>query len=248
MSKLYAAVALVALSAAPVFADQDLGGVLKVWPKDHGLFVVVNAQERIPSSVVEKSVERLASAFNIDVRCQKGAAPEIKEIPALISTLEAKGAIWVVDDSAYPISIAATENNWGILNVAQFSVDADDSVRDDRFAKYAMRLFANINGASDSPMMPACVMKQAVGLRGVDALQCSDYSPEAFGKVSSFLELAGYKQCLTGTYYDACEEGWAPAPTNDVQKSIWDKVHQLPTKPIRILPPSKRLDRVNVSK
>ena len=27
------------------------------------------------------------------------------------------------------------------------------------------------------------------------------------------------------TYRQACIEGWAPAPTNDVQKAIWEKVH-----------------------
>ena len=26
-----------------------------------------------------------------------------------------------------------------------------------------------------------------------------------------------------GTYRSACEHGWAPAPTNDVQKAIWEE-------------------------
>ncbi|MBR4617332.1 MAG: hypothetical protein IKO55_17115, partial [Kiritimatiellae bacterium] len=69
---------------------------------------------------------------------------------------------------------------------------------------------------------------------GVDNLVCATYSPEACSKISNFLALAGYKRCNVGTYYDACEEGWAPPPTNAVQKAIWDKVHQLPTKPLTI--------------
>ena len=30
------------------------------------------------------------------------------------------------------------------------------------------------------------------------------------------------------------QQGWAPAPTNEVQQAIWDKVHQIPDKPITI--------------
>ena len=43
------------------------------------------------------------------------------------------------------------------------------------------------------------------------------------------------------TYKKACEEGWAPAPTNDIQKAIWDKVHAMPTAPIKIKPETKKV-------
>ena len=36
------------------------------------------------------------------------------------------------------------------------------------------------------------------------------------------------------SYHKACEERWAPAPTNDIQRAIWDKVHAIPDKPITI--------------
>jgi hypothetical protein len=45
------------------------------------------------------------------------------------------------------------------------------------------------------------------------------------------------------TYLKACEEGWAPAPTNDVQKAIWDKVHAMPTEPIKIKPETKKQEK-----
>ena len=35
-------------------------------------------------------------------------------------------------------------------------------------------------------------------------------------------------------YRKACMDGWAPAPTNEYQKAIWDQVHAIPTKPIKI--------------
>ena len=45
------------------------------------------------------------------------------------------------------------------------------------------------------------------------------------------------------TYRKACEEGWANPPTNDVQKAIWDKVHALPTEPLKIKPEEKKTEK-----
>ena len=35
-------------------------------------------------------------------------------------------------------------------------------------------------------------------------------------------------------YSRACREGWAPFPTNAVQKAFWEKVHAIPDRPITI--------------
>ena len=35
-------------------------------------------------------------------------------------------------------------------------------------------------------------------------------------------------------YRKAVQEGWAPAPTNEYQKAVWDKVHALPKNPMKI--------------
>jgi hypothetical protein len=48
------------------------------------------------------------------------------------------------------------------------------------------------------------------------------------------LKAIGITKKVVKTYLDACEEGWAPAPTNDVQKAIWDKVHAAPKNPMKI--------------
>ena len=36
------------------------------------------------------------------------------------------------------------------------------------------------------------------------------------------------------TYREACREGWAPPPTNDLQRAIWEETRKLPEKPIKI--------------
>lgn len=235
-----AALAVSTAAGATETAD-ELGGNIVVWPKDPGKFLFVNSQKRLAGPVLEKPVDWLRAEFAIDIRMVDGKFPDVRAVPATLEGLDAKGAIWIVDDLALPVSLVAADNGWGILNIAPLLADSPDAAnRDRRIAKFLYRTFASLHGIGDSVMMPACVMKHAVGIDGVDGLACATYSPEACSKIRAFLSLAGYKSCRAGTYYDACEEGWAPRPTNAVQKAIWDKVHQLPTKPLTIQRESSR--------
>ena len=221
---------------------EDYGDEIVVWPKNHGSFLFVNTQSRLSADLLSEPIKALAFDFYVDIRLVKGAgAVDIRSIPAELKGLGAKGGIWIVDDPALPISLSASEDGWGILNVSPILADSsDEKILSTRVQKLVKRTFANVNGIGDSTMMPACVMKQAIGIAGVDGLVCSSYSPEAFSKITSYLDLSGYKRCRRGTYYEACEEGWAPTPTNAAQRAIWDKVHQFPTKPLTIQRESDR--------
>ena len=52
--------------------------------------------------------------------------------------------------------------------------------------------------------------------------------------IKKYLSAAGVTPLRRTIYRRACQEGWAPAPTNDVQKAIWDKVHAIPKTPMKI--------------
>ena len=242
MNRIVFATAVFAACAALGGDDDDLGGDIVVWPKDPGRFLFVNAQKKVADEVLARPVSSVSADFGIDVRKVEGAAPDLHAVPETLRKLGAKGALWIVDDPSLPIALVAAEDGWGVLNMAPLTKDSPDSEKlGKRVAKFIYRTFANINGIGDSSMMPACVMKQAVGVEGVDNLVCATYSPEACSKIGCYLKMAGYKRCNRGTYYDACEEGWAPAPTNAVQKAIWDKVHALPTAPLKIKPEAKKV-------
>lgn len=242
MKKLLVAFAAVAI-VGEVFAnaDEDEGGRLNIWPKDHGKFLFVNSQKTVDQSVFKRPVGILASQFNFDIQLVSGVAPEVRGVKEALAKLGAKGVIWIVDDSAYPLSLGACEDGWAFINTFSLVADnPDEKLLAKRVEKMVNRTFANIHGIGDSQMMPQCVMKTAVGLEGIDKLICSEYSPEPLMKINAYMVQAGYKHGRHGTYYDACEEGWAPAPTNAVQKAIWDKVHELPTKPLTIQRESER--------
>lgn len=237
---LFVGCCLAAACAIAAKADEEYGGIIRVVPKDAGKFLFVNAQQKVAEAMISAPVERLAKDIGFDLQTVKGTAPDPKKVPEALAALGAKGAVWIVDDPQLPRLLAACEDGWAILNVAQLAKDVDDEKIRVRMIKEINRTFGFIHGATDPIMMPACALKPAVGLDGLDKLQCKELSPFTASKVSYYLTQAGYKRVNVGTYYDACEEGWAPKPTNAVQKAIWDKVHQLPTKPLTIQRESER--------
>ena len=48
------------------------------------------------------------------------------------------------------------------------------------------------------------------------------------GLYAAYLGALGVVPAETATYRQACREGWAPAPTNDVQRAIWDRYRAAP--------------------
>lgn len=243
MNKLLFAFALGATMFAFANDADEFGGEITVWPENAGLFVFVNAQTKVSDADLNKPLATIMGEFSIRTKLitKKGGEFDVRKVPAELKGLDAKGGIWLVDDPSLPVTMVSPEDGWGLINTARLTADSPDAKKlETRLMRFLNRTFANLHGAADPLMMPACVMKPAVGIKGVDALLCTGYSPETHSKVAGYLTKAGYKSCQSGTYMDACEEGWAPAPTNDVQKAIWKKVHELPTKPLTIQRESER--------
>ena len=57
---------------------------------------------------------------------------------------------------------------------------------------------------------------------------------DVLSRFRTYMEPLGVKPSILVPYRRACEEGWAPAPTNEYQKAIWDKVHAAPKNPMKI--------------
>lgn len=227
-----AALTLFGVQAMALAGDVD-DEILTIWPKDHGTFLFVGAQDVVDDAVPKRIARMMGDYFGIDIRFQRGKAPDVRSVAAELTRLGARGAIWIVDDPLLPLTLGACEDGWGFVNVRAAMADKPaKETLELRVHKLLLRLFGDIHNVRQTTMVPHCVMTKAVGLKGLDALECPEYSPEPVGKILDYLVEAGYKPCHVGTYADACAEGWAPPPTNAAQRVIWDKVHQLPTSPL----------------
>ena len=89
-----------------------------------------------------------------------------------------------------------------------------------------------------------CVMGNIYSLADLDSNPSLMPNPEVYDKVQSTCQRLGIDMLRKVSYKKACIEGWAPAPTNDIQKAIWEQVkadkERGPTNPLKIPPPPKR--------
>lgn len=83
-----------------------------------------------------------------------------------------------------------------------------------------------------------CVMQPAFSEAEIAALMGDVLQPMTLQNYKKFENRYGMKRTRLVSYEVACYEGWAPEPTNEVQKVIWtevkDELSKAPTKPIRI--------------
>ncbi len=140
----------------------------------------------------------------------------------------------IVDDPNLPPLLSAMENGWAILNIRHLRDDLPPkAVYELRLRKEINRAFALAAGAGLSFNKP-CVMEPVYKMSDLDAISFPVMSPEAMSKVSQACAKRGIAPVRIETYRTACKEGWAPAPTNDVQKAIWKETHTIPDKPLTI--------------
>lgn len=177
-----------------------------------------------------KATQLGKSLNNLNVRAEKADAPKPGTFPT--RPADANAAIFIVDDPAFPMSLAAPEARWGLVNVAALAADKPDAERlKDRFAKELCRVTASALGGWMSGMAG---MTTVTTLEELDAIKGDGLSTDVSVNVSRNLAKLGMTPPHHAPYSRACHEGWAPPPTNEWQKAIWDKAHELPSKPMKI--------------
>lgn len=141
--------------------------------------------------------------------------------------------VFVEENNTNPALLVAPEEAWARVNVAKLRNDNPDAaVLAARIRKEIWRGAAIAAGGSDSQVQPS-LMRSIANLKQLDVAP-EIPMPDTFNKMISFAKDKDFSIVKKTTYKKACKEGWAPAPTNDVQKAIWDKVHEIPKNPMKI--------------
>jgi len=144
--------------------------------------------------------------------------------------------LYLIDAPNEPVMLLAPEDHWGKLNVARMvddlpGVRAKEKFFVPRTRKMIIKALSILMGGGSS-QFPGNIMNVAT-MRELD--QCQENVPvDMVDNYTTYLKAIGVKPAEKTTYRKACREGWAPPPTNDVQRTIWNQVHQIPDKPITI--------------
>ena len=195
------------------------GGIIEMPGK--GKLAVVNAQTKFDKSAIDTGVAEFKRALHVTIETTSGSWKFGDGVPEGAATV-----VYVVDDKTMPMSLVTLEDRWGIVNVDKIS-DAK------RFSKEFVRVMIATIGAGTSqykvsPMQP--VQKE----EDLDAVLGSALTVDAVMGMKIRLEQLGVTSSKVTAYRKACMDGWAPAPTNDIQKAVWEEVHAIPKNPMKI--------------
>ncbi len=221
-----------------------LGGFVIDPASYQGSIVFVNAQTSLDEGEIKKVISNVVSCVRYNIKVVKGAKPAALPSAGDMKAAGGTVAVFVVEDNSLPPLLVAPEERWAMVNVGKLKAGLNDDVLGKRmFTVRArgelLRAFLMATGCARSQYNNNLLDITKVG--DLDTRNPDDITYDAIQRSSLHLKNLGVTPERRVMYIRACREGWAPAPTNDVQKAIWDKVHALPTQPIKIKPETKRV-------
>lgn len=205
------------------------GGKIRQPNTGDGEILIFNAQKKFPCEDIKKTATKLTNDLRIDVNVEE--AKEEVSIANAGQVVKISGAavgVFVVDDANVPALLVASEERWAMVNVAKIGVDRAIRVRGEITRAIAQVGGYGVNPSSDS------VTGIMTGPADLDRFEKINLGGDAIIKIQTYLSRFGVVPYKTSFYDKACQEGWAPAPSNEWQQVIWDRVHQVPTKGIEI--------------
>lgn len=165
----------------------------------------VNGQSRLPAGIPGEVAAGLAQSLRLRVRACAAAEAARAGAGALRVT--------VVDDAAAPALLVAPDEGWARVNVAPLAAGAADDVAAARLRKELLRAFGFLMAGEHAVAAPA----------DLDKIGEPVLSAEALMRAVRHARDLGMEPPRRATYRRAAQEGWAPAPTNDVQRAIAEK-------------------------
>ena len=219
--------------------QRQTGGLVEI--KGRGFLAVLNGAAGVKDAEIRESVQPVADfvrGLRIEVRPAKFSLATAK------AEREKSGAgacVFVTEDPALPMSLVALEECWGMVNLAPLRAGAPDEAKlAARFRKELIRISSVVFSGAKSQYRTS-PLQTVRSVAELDRTVGDAYGIDTLMNVVKNLPDLGVEPDKRITYMAACQQGIAPAPTNDVQKAIWDKVHSLPTAPIKIAPEARKV-------
>jgi len=208
---------------------EHFGGELMRPGSMKGTVIVVNCQESADSAILNEGILYLKNETRFDIKLKKGAF-SIEDVK-----LDGDFSLFVIENDKLPTMLLAPESKWAALNVAPLKTGRGEkpAFLKARVLKEMSRTFAGLCGGISSNY-PDSLTTGIYNLDQLDRQEDNRLSVDVIARFAPSLANAGVTPAVMSTYRAACKQGWAPAPTNDVQKAIWEEMHKLPEKPIKI--------------
>ena len=207
------------------------GGIVEKPGAGRGTFLFVDSTGSLTESLFARDFGILDRTLKLHPKIVKGNPVTVETASARLKELNANAAIFVITNTSLPRLLTASEEGWSIVNVEKLKEgNPSKGVLEKRVAIEVIRGLAQIFGSGNSGMS----MTAVTSLKDIDDIHHPGFPANAMKICMPQMKKLGFEPRVTATYRVACKQGWAPAPTNDVQKAIWDRVHAAPKNPMKI--------------
>lgn len=212
------------------------GGFLQDRRAAVGKVAIIDAQKKVDSANFKEHIQKLESFLGLNVKYSAFAG--VVDFSNLKTAVEsAKGNVSVVltESDVFPALVSMPEEKCVIVNVTALAKDSPAPEKlATRLRKEISRGVAFAFGCS-YPMTTGNVMDPIFSLSDLDRPIVEMLGVPQRPTIDRVSEkVFGMKRYKLSNYRIACQEGWAPAPSNDYQRAIWKEVHELPSEPIKI--------------
>lgn len=212
-----------------------------------GKLVLINMQKDIPEEKLAGRgrilEETLCTLMKVESEMDSFS---LATAESLMNKHQANVAFFLIEDKSLPMSLTCLEGAWGMINMAKLKEgNVEQSVLVKRFAvefNRVIRSLLNVGENGGRPTSGSSTVRQAPRKASdLDQIKQSGIPMDAAIGIHGNMRSFGIEKARLFFYEEACENGWAPAPTNDIQKAIWERVHAMPTEPIKIKPEAKKI-------
>jgi len=211
------------------------GGILYDERSGVGKIAVIDAQKSVSGDFVAQRVAKIRQSIAIAVVYSKVQKPvDLSNLASLVAEAKGNLSVVLVENPSFPALVSLPEQKCVVVNVSALLKDkpSEEKARS-RVAKELSRAvcFAFVipyGNAAGSVMDPVASMAD------LDKILVEDILVAQRAHIDRASARFGIKTFKRASYRDACQQGWAPAPSNDYQRAIWKEVHEPPSAPIKI--------------
>ena len=202
---------------------EKVGGLLER-PAEGPHVLFVNEQTRLPDADFRVQVADVTRKSRILNAVQTGTTlPQ----PSVLHTnyladVEVAAIICVCDIPGTPAMTVYPELRSAVINVDALYTN-DTVLLSERVRKELWRGFGFVFGGCYTIAYPKAALRPiGASMRELDKSDCNGLSIDTIQPMMKVMERWGMVPVKKTSYKRACEEGWAPAPTNDIQRAIWE--------------------------
>ena len=199
------------------------GGLIKIPAQGH--VTLIDYQAKADHEKLAAKFAETFEGFHLPTKAVRSETPfALSDMKSKAKDVGAGSVVMVVDDPSLPMSLVSIETRCGLVNVAALAADNPSAaVLTRRTGKMVGRVAMLASGGAESDS-PTSSLKTMTNLAELDASEGRGNEVYVMMGVIRGMQRAGVMPEHVITYKQACKQGIAPNPTNDIQKAVWDQV------------------------